>query len=111
MSEFKQIGIIGAGTMGSGIAQVASTAGHEVLLYDNNQAGLEKSIGKLHSLFDKLVSKEKYTREEADGILGRIQPIGSLAEMEDCNLVIEAIVEDFEIKQQVFNQIETFVSD
>lgn len=111
MREFKNIGIIGAGTMGSGIAQVASTAGHNVLLFDNNQAGLEKSVGKLHALFDKLVGKEKFTRSEADGILGRIQPIGSLAEMEDCDLVIEAIVEDFEIKQQVFTQIETFVSD
>lgn len=111
MPTFQNIGIIGAGTMGSGIAQVAATAGHNVMLFDNNPQGLEKAIQKLNALFDKLVGKGKYTREDADAILSRIQPIGSLSDMEDANLVIEAIVEDFDIKQQVFQQIETFVGE
>lgn len=111
MSDFRKIGIIGAGTMGRGIAQVAATAGHHVLLYDNNPSGLDHSVQQLHQLFDKLVHKEKFTRESADQILSRVVPVQSLADMEDCQLIIEAIVEDFDIKKQVFNQIETFVND
>src|SRR5690554_3464442 len=111
MREFNQIGIIGAGTMGRGIAQVAATAGHQVLLYDNNTAGLKHAISQLESLFEKLVHKGKTTRAEADTVLKRIEPVSSLADMEECTLIIEAIVEDFSIKQQVFSQIETFVSE
>lgn len=97
--------------MGRGIAQVAATAGHDVLLYDNSPSGLEHAINQLNTLFDKLVDKEKFTRQDADEILKRIKPVQSLADMEECKLVIEAIVEDFDIKQQVFSQIETFVDD
>lgn len=111
MSDLKRIGIIGAGTMGRGIAQVAATAGHAVQLYDNNPSGLDHAIHQLKNLFDKLVHKEKFTRQAADEILERIEPVQSLAELEDCQLIIEAIVEDFEIKKQVFTQIETFVDD
>lgn len=111
MSNFQQIGVIGAGTMGRGIAQVAATAGHRVMLYDNNSAGLKQSLSQLQSLFDKLVHKGRMTKEEADAIIHRIEPVESLAEMEDCQLIIEAIVEDFEIKRQVFSQIETFVAE
>jgi 3-hydroxybutyryl-CoA dehydrogenase len=111
MSEFRKIGIIGAGTMGRGIAQVAATSGHDVQLYDNNPSGLDHAMHQLKNLFDKLVLKEKFTRQAADEILGRIEPVQSLAEMEDCQLIIEAIVEDFEVKKQVFTQIETFVND
>lgn len=111
MNNFKTIGIVGAGTMGRGIAQVAATASHKVLLYDNNSTGLNAAINQLESLFEKLVHKGKFTREDADKILGRIKPVGSLSDMEDCDLIIEAIVEDFDVKKQLFSQIETFVSD
>lgn len=110
MNEFKTIGVIGAGTMGRGIAQVAAMASHQVLLYDNNSAGLNAAIGQLKSLFEKLVHKGKFKREEADAILNRIRPIESLADMEDCGLVIEAIVEDYDVKKQLFNNIEAFLS-
>ncbi len=111
MRNFNQIGVIGAGTMGRGIAQVAATSGHQVMLYDNHSSGLTQALSQLEALFDKLVGKNKISRSEADQILQRIVPVDSLAEMEDCQLVIEAIVEDFDVKKQVFTQIETFVSE
>lgn len=111
MNAFKTIGVIGAGTMGRGIAQVAATATHQVLLYDNNTAGLHVAMGQLKSLFEKLVHKGRVSQENADAILNRIKPVDSLAGMEDCELIIEAIVEDYDVKKNLFNQIETFVSD
>lgn len=97
--------------MGRGIAQVAATAGHQVTIYDNDPSGLEHAVSQLKSLFDKLVHKEKFTREDADQILDRIDPVANLTEMDHCDLIIEAIVEDFEIKKQLFSQLEAFVSE
>lgn len=111
MEKFKNIGIAGAGTMGRGIAQVAATAGHEVFLYDNQPSGLAYAMESLKNLFSKLVEKEKLSQTEASDILKRIHPVSSPEEMESCELVIEAIVENLEVKQQLFSRLETFVSD
>lgn len=105
------IGVVGAGTMGRGIAQVAATAGHRVLLYDNQSAGLQAAVQSLNGLFDKLVAKEKIGRNDADEILQRIEPVDRLDDMESCNLIIEAIVENLGVKQQLFSQLETFVNE
>lgn len=106
-----KIAIIGSGAMGSGIAQVAATAGHEVLLYDNNPEALKKAKGKLEKLFVRLVEKEKYTRDDADAILGRISYIPSLFDCKDAGLVIEAIVENINVKKGVFEQLEDITKD
>ncbi len=106
-----KIGIIGSGAMGSGIAQVAATAGHQVLLYDNNPESIERAKENMSTLFEKLVSKEKYTRQHADEILARIKYPLSIDDLGEVDLVIEAIVEDLTIKQNLFSRIELIVDE
>ena len=102
---------MGAGAMGSGIAQVAATAGDTVIVYDTSKSALDKAASHLSQTLKKLVEKQKITPDKADGILSNIQFVSDLKELSPCSLVIEAIVENLEIKQQVFMQLESIVSD
>lgn len=104
-----KVGVIGSGSMGSGIAQVAATAGHEVLLYDNNPIALKRAAQKLQKIMDRLVEKGKLSDLEATAILGRIQYIDKLFDYQEAGLVIEAIVENLDIKKAVFEQLEDIV--
>ncbi len=106
-----KIGIVGSGSMGSGIAQVAAAAGHEVFLYDNNPAALKRARAKLERVLARLVEKGKMTRADTEALLGRIHFADSLFAVKDAGLVIEAIVEDLEIKRAVFEQLEDIVSE
>ncbi|HET6990926.1 MAG TPA: 3-hydroxyacyl-CoA dehydrogenase NAD-binding domain-containing protein [Bacteroidia bacterium] len=103
------IGIIGSGAMGSGIAQVAATAGHSVILFDSNADQLKKASATLRSTLDKLSEKGKITKENADGIFSRINFANALSSFSKCGLVIEAIVENLEVKQTVFTELEKIV--
>src|SRR3954462_1264481 len=105
------IGVVGSGAMGSGIAQVAATVGHTVFLYDNNKPVLDKAAGTLNQTLKKLVEKQKITQEKADNILKNIRFVSDLKELAGCGFVIEAIIENLEIKQQVFTELEACVSD
>lgn len=111
LAFMKNIGIIGSGTMGIGIAQVAASSGCKVYLYDANIAQTEKSLGALRSTLAKIVNKQKITQEESDGIIGRIVSCVSLSEFKNCDLVIEAIIENAEIKKKVFAEVESTVSE
>ncbi len=104
-------GIIGSGSMGSGIAQVAATAGHEVLLYDNNPDALRRAKANLEKIMARLVEKGRLEQEEAEAILGRIRFVNSLTDYKDAGLVIEAIVENLDIKKTVFQHVEEIVSE
>jgi len=104
------IGIIGSGAMGSGIAQVSASAGHEVFLYDTSSAVLEKAKLNLEATLKKLVEKQKLTQENANAIVGRTKFISDLSSFKNCNLIIEAIVENLEVKQKVFSDLESIVS-
>lgn len=106
-----KIGVLGAGTMGSGIAQVAATAGHSVVLADVNEVQLEKAKKSLVSVFSRMVEKGKYTSEQADAILGRIVFSGTMNDFSGSGLVIEAIVENLKIKNTVFENLETIVDE
>ncbi len=106
----KRISVIGSGAMGSGIAQVAAQAGCEVTLYDNNLDAVEAASKKLTKIFDRLVEKGRKTRDEADAILGRIELTHSLEHIEDSEMVVEAIIENLDVKKQVFRKIENLVS-
>lgn len=101
-----QIAVIGAGTMGSGIAQVAAQAGHAVVLYDTRREAVDKALASLRKTLDKLVEKGKLTKERADGIHGRIAPASDLKELAGSGLVIEAIIEDLGIKKRLFAELE-----
>ena len=107
----KKVGIIGSGTMGIGIAQVASTAGCEVFLYDANSWQAEKSLLGLKSTLNKLVKKQKISAEKSDDIFNKIIFCTDLVELKDCDLVIEAIIENKEIKTKVFGELENIVSE
>ncbi len=105
------IGVIGSGAMGSGIAQVAATAAHKVIVYDNNQTSLTKSETTLQASLKKLVEKEKITADQQTFILANISFVNSLNDLAKCNLVIEAIVENLQVKKSVFSELEKLVSD
>lgn len=106
-----QIGIIGSGAMGSGIAQLAATASHKTLVFDNNSNVLHKSAEKTAQGLQALVEKGKMTKEEAERILSNILYVTNLASFSSCDMVIEAIVEDLDIKQQVFKEMEMIVGE
>ena len=107
----KKIGIIGGGAMGSGIAQVFAQAGHPVVLYDTNKEALDRSKQNLAKTFEKLVEKEKYTAEKAQEIQNNIEYADSLTAFASIDLMIEAIIENLDIKKSVFKQVEEIVSD
>lgn len=98
--------IIGAGTMGSGIAQIAAQAGHDVVLYDTRKEAVDKAIAGLRKVMDRLVEKEKLTADQAKNILDRITPATELQQMAGSGLVIEAIIEDLGIKKKLFTELE-----
>lgn len=110
MSSKISIGVVGAGAMGHGIAQVAAQAGHEVWLYDKDPQALERAESKLKSIFDRLVEKGKVSSDDAQRVLSRIQGVSDMMALKDSGLVIEAIVERLEIKQSVFQSLEAIVS-
>lgn len=103
------IGIMGAGAMGSGIAQVAAQNGHPVILCDVHQEALEKSQTKLAKLMARLVEKGRVTAEDAEATQSRIIYTHSPADFKLCDLVIEAIVERLDVKCTVFEKLESIV--
>ena len=111
LSKNSIIGVIGAGTMGAGIAQVAATAGHSTILLDTNHTVLKKAEDSLKATFARLVEKGKYTTEQVSEIVQRIKFSSALMDFGKCDLIIEAIVEDLAVKQSVFAEIESIVSD
>ena len=106
-----KIGIIGSGTMGIGIAQVAATSGCKVFLYDTNSAQTEKSLQSLKKILNRLVEKQKISSEKSEDIFNKIKPCSDIKDFKDCDLVIEAIIENKEIKTKVFQQLEEIVSE
>lgn len=110
------VGVVGAGAMGSGIAQVASAAGHRVVIADAIGGATEKARAGLARTMDREVEKGRLTRDAADALLGRVTYVtGALGEdvsaFRDCGLVIEAIVENLEIKRTLFERLDGVVSD
>jgi len=98
--DIKKIGVIGAGTMGTGIAQVAATAGFDVLLHDVEEDLLKKSLGKLDKSLSKLIEKGKIDGDK-NTILDRVRTTTDLADFKDADFAVEAVFEDFGVKEQV----------
>ena len=105
------IGVVGSGAMGSGIAQVAATAGHKTIVYDTNADALEKSKTNLTNSLTKLVEKQKITDEKAKEILNLTSYSNSIQDFKNCALIIEAIVENSHVKQEVFKELESITSE
>ena len=106
-----KVGIIGSGTMGRGIAQVAATAGCTVKLYDVNKDALQEAKTSLEAVMDRLVEKGRIDSEEKNRIQDNIQYVNTLKELKKSKLTIEAIVENIDIKRNVFSTLEKFVSE
>ncbi len=105
------VGIIGSGTMGSGIAQVAATSGCKVKLYDTNQAALDKAKTALEKILARLVEKGRIDTTEKNRIQNNISYVGNLKDLADSDLTIEAIIESLDIKKKVFSELESYVAD
>ena len=105
------VAVIGSGTMGSGIAQVAATSGCSVKLYDTNQQALDKSKFTLESTLSKLLEKGKIDLAERDRIFNAISFVDSLHDLSDSDLIIEAIIENLDIKRKLFSELESLVSN
>ncbi|MEO1022987.1 MAG: 3-hydroxyacyl-CoA dehydrogenase NAD-binding domain-containing protein [Bacteroidota bacterium] len=103
------IGIVGAGTMGAGIAQIAATNGHTVYLYDAFTPQLEKAKQSLQKILSRQVEKQRMTREDVDDILERIHFEETTTKFGDCGFVIEAVIENLDVKKDVFTRLEAIV--
>src|SRR6266849_3922404 len=105
MAEIKTIAVLGAGTMGHGIAQVAAQAGYQAFLYDVSRDLAEKGVRKISENLKRGVDKGKVSPEERDAALARITPVDDLEAVSRCDLLIEAIPEDLSLKRGLFKQL------
>jgi 3-hydroxybutyryl-CoA dehydrogenase len=105
------IGVIGAGTMGSGIAQVAATGGLLVKLYDSVEQAAEHAVGRIGEQLRRSVERSRITQQAASQTLRRIEPVQTLQDLEDCFMVIEAAPENLELKTDVFKQLAAICDD
>lgn len=109
MSEI--IGIIGAGTMGNGIAQTAAATGFDVIMCDIQADYVERGFQTIGKSLDRFVKKETMTEEQKTEILGRIKTTTDIEDLEDCTLIVEAATENFEIKKQIFQKLDEITSE
>src|SRR5207248_1067842 len=100
------IGVIGAGTMGNGIAQVAARAGHKVILRDVKDEFLQRGMAAIDKSLQRDVDKERLKEEEKRAIVNRIQSATEMSALKDCDLVVEAVTEDVNVKTDVFRQLD-----
>lgn len=100
------VGVIGAGTMGNGIAQTAANAGFSVVMCDISQDFLDRGVANVSKSLDRFVKKETITEEQKTEILGRITTTTDLEGLKDCSLIVEAATENFDIKKQIFEKLD-----
>lgn len=111
MTDLIKIGVLGSGTMGSGIAQIAAQSGHRVVLVDINKEALDKSKNALFKITMRMVEKGNWTEQFANETFGRIDFSGDMNDFFGCGMIIEAIVENSEVKHAVFLKMESIVDD
>ena len=97
-----RLGVVGAGTMGNGIGHVFARAGFEVVLYEMNEAALERGLATIRTNLDREAAKGKIDPAEAPAIFARVRPTKTLTELRDCSLVVEAATERLAVKQEIF---------
>jgi 3-hydroxybutyryl-CoA dehydrogenase len=107
--EIKTVGVLGAGLMGHGIAQVIAQAGYDVVLREVDDAALAKGVGKIEKQLARAVEKGKAEQADADAVRGRIRGTTSYSDLADCDLVIEAITEDLALKLEMWKEVDSIV--
>ncbi|MGW6299956.1 3-hydroxyacyl-CoA dehydrogenase family protein [Peribacillus butanolivorans] len=109
--QIQTIGVVGAGSMGSGIANLAAMNGFTVILCDIEDSYLENAIKRIGNFMDKSVARGKMTENQKQETLGRIQTTTGLEDMKDADVVIEAVLEDLHLKKQVFSKLDQIVNE
>jgi len=109
--DIKKIGVIGAGTMGHGIALVYAKSGYEVVMHDIEQKFVDNGMSKINKFLSKGVEKAKLSEEQKNEILNKITPTTKLEEVKDCDVVIEAILEDVNLKKNLFKELDAVCSE
>jgi 3-hydroxybutyryl-CoA dehydrogenase len=107
--QIKTVGVLGCGLMGAGIAQVSAAAGYRTIVREVNQGVLDKGLGRIRKFLDDGVSKGKVTAEQRDKTLGQLSGTTEFGGMKDCDIIIEAIVENVEVKTAAFSALEAVV--
>jgi len=104
--KISNIGIVGAGTMGSGISQVAALTDHDIVMQDVSEEATRRGLGAINKSLQRLVDREKITADAKDTAIGKIKTTTDLSDLADCDLVIEAATEDMALKLSLFEQID-----
>ncbi len=107
----RTIGVIGTGTMGSGIAQVAAQSGYEVLFQNRKQDSVDRGLERVRKSVGRLVAKERMSEADAEALLGRIRGVVPLEELKGCDIVIESAPEVFEVKREIFRQLDEILPE
>ena len=110
MAEIRTVGVCGAGLMGNGIAQTCASAGFSVMLMEVAQEPLDRGVTSIAKSLDKFVEKGKLSQSDRDAAFGRIKATTNVADLKDCDLVIEAIVENVAIKTKFFQQLDEMMA-
>lgn len=108
--SFKKVGVIGAGQMGNGIAQVVAAHKVEVVMMDVSDAALERGVQTIAKSCDRLIKKEKMTEGEKSELLGRIQTTTEMTNLKACDFVVEAATENVDLKLKIFKQLDEICS-
>jgi 3-hydroxybutyryl-CoA dehydrogenase len=111
LSDTRTIGVVGAGTMGNGITQVSAMNGYDVVMRDIEDEYVENGLDSIRHSLDRLVSRDALDRAAADATLDRITGTTALGDLEDADLVVEAVIEDLETKQSVFEDLDSITDD
>ncbi len=104
--DIRRVGVVGAGTMGNGIAHVFARAGHDVVLCDVEQRFLDRGIATITKNLDREVAKNKLTADDKASVLRRIQTVTDRSKLADCDFIIEAATEKFEVKTEIFRDLD-----
>lgn len=109
--EINKVGVLGCGLMGSGIAQVSAQAGFETVVREVEQQFIDKGLGIIDKNLARAVEKGKMSQEEKDGIVGRIKGTLDLEDLKDCDLIIEAVIENLDLKNETFSALDEICTD
>ncbi|MFP4626610.1 MAG: 3-hydroxyacyl-CoA dehydrogenase family protein [Natronomonas sp.] len=111
LTEIDRVGVVGAGTMGAGIAQVTAMADYDVIMRDVDTALVEKGFDSIDNSLDRLIDGEAISESDAGAVVDRIEGTTQLEDLADCDLVVEAIVENIDIKRDVFDDLDAITDD
>ena len=109
-TQYKTVGVAGAGAMGRGIAQIAAQAGSTVFLYDTQPEAVQRALQELGTQWDKLREKGRMEAAAVQACKDRVRPAGRLADLAGCQLVVEAVIERLDVKQALFQELEGIVA-